>query len=324
MSQLVQVDAAQLFNMPSLAGLVLDVPQDAHLDPLVPDTNPAYVFRRETLRVVMTFIFNGSKVKRGMYLFGPSGSGKTSVILETAGRLGLRVHYLCATDELSMSDLVGSFQFTEPGKMEFVYGPLALAARDGDLFILDEMDHVDVPAGVYGILEGRPLKLPNGEIIKPHPNFRFFATGNTSGSGDWTGKYSGTRKQNEALLQRFKPLEVGYPDAGVEVQILDKFLGDIAPEFDDATRETYATKMVQVAGMVRQRQMDESDAGDAIEIDFSPRTLISWCEEMVDFQGCAAEGISPLYYGLDRAVLDRAMSTTRDAVRQIVHDVFGA
>lgn len=68
----------------------------------------------------------------------------------------------------------------------------------------------------------------------------------------------------------------------------------------------------------------DDDFSGNIEIDFSTRTLLSWSENMVNYQSIAKTGISPLYYSLDRAVLSRAQKPTQEAIRQIVKDVFGA
>lgn len=313
---------AALFGLPELADKGFPVLPEEYRSPFVPAANPVYNFRIEHLRVVLSFIFNPSRLKKGMYLFGPSGTGKTSIIMEVCARLVMEVHYVCASEELQWSDLIGSFQFTEPGKMDFVYGPLATAYRDGGIFVFDEMDQNDLPAGLFGVLEGRPLKLPNGEVVQCHSDFRFFGTGNTNGAGDWSGKYNGTRKQNEALMQRLKPLEVSYPDAAVEAKIVSDFLAVLEPDLPVQIREAFSTNMVKVATQIRAAQMDEQNfSGDAIEIDFSTRTLLSWSEEYSNFR--ATPGVEPIHYSLERAVLARASRPTREAVLQMVTDVFG-
>lgn len=310
----------QLFGHPVFGGAAIEIP--AIPDCRVPPENSGYVFRLDTLRVVLNFLMNGSRIKQGMYLFGPSGTGKTSVVEQVHARLGIPLLYECAADELTWTDLVGSFQFTQPGVMEYVYGSLALAYKNGWGFLLDELDRWDVPAKFYGVLEGKPLALANGEIIHKHPDFRLYATGNTAGQGDMIGKYRNTRQQNEALMQRFDCLEVQYPDADVEVAAVTTFLADIS-DMDDATRKDFAIKMVQVAKLVRGQMVGDGDLSGTIEIDFSTRTLLSWSENMVNFQGLAKQGVSPLFYGLDRAVLSRAQKPTQEAITQIVKDVFG-
>ncbi|MBH3434574.1 hypothetical protein I5T21_16870 [Pseudomonas citronellolis] len=51
--------------------------------------------------------------------------------------------------------------------------------RNGFIFVLDEWDTLDpaVTAGLHAVHEGRPLVIAenNGEVVRPHPNFRFVA-----------------------------------------------------------------------------------------------------------------------------------------------------
>jgi cobaltochelatase CobS len=77
-------------------------------------------------------------------------------------------------------------------------------------------------AGLNDILEGAPLVIAQngGEVIRPHPKFRFIATGNSTGTGDQTGLYQGVLQQNLAFLDRFRLLEVGYADTDTEETIL--------------------------------------------------------------------------------------------------------
>ena len=79
------------------------------------------------------------------------------------------------------------------GSMSYEYGPLALAMRYGGICLVNELDMAspEVAAGLHGILDGSPLCIPEngGELIIPHPMFRFVATANTNGAGDDTGLY---------------------------------------------------------------------------------------------------------------------------------------
>src|SRR5690606_40905789 len=83
---------------------------------------------------------------------------------------------------MEMPELTGyNLPYTDPvsGDLQtrFVDGPLTKAMREGFIFVLDEYDTLDpaVSVGLHAVLEGRPLVIPEngGEIIHPHPNFRF-------------------------------------------------------------------------------------------------------------------------------------------------------
>jgi hypothetical protein len=94
------------------------------------------------------------------------------------------------------------------------------------LFLLNEIDLLEpsTAAGLNGILDGQPLCIPEncGELITPHPMFRFCATANTNGGSDETGLYQGTLRKNLAFMDRFFLCEVSYPVPKAEEQLLEK------------------------------------------------------------------------------------------------------
>lgn len=89
----------------------------------------------------------------------------------------------------------------EIDQREFAYieGKFATAVKHGLLFVAEEMNtaYADVISMFNGPLEGKPLYLNNGEVISPHPNFRFIATMNV-GDG-----FEGTKPLNSSLIGRF-------------------------------------------------------------------------------------------------------------------------
>src|SRR5690606_3664152 len=116
------------------------------------------------------------------------------------------------------------------------------------------------------VLEGKALVIKEADaanrIIKPHPNFRFVATGNTNGSGDETGLYQGTNIQNAANYDRFNMvLEIKYMSPEKEVQIIMKQSGIAKGD---------AEKMVDFASRIR-----EQYSSAKLSAPISPRTLIA-------------------------------------------------
>src|SRR5690606_9901961 len=120
-------------------------------------------------------------------------SGKTSGIAQVAARLNWPVQQITAHGRMEFTDLVGFHALVSktPGEapvMQFMYGPLATAMRNGHILLINEVDLMDPSelAGLNDILEGRPLVIAQngGEIIQPHPLFRVVVTGNSVGSGD--------------------------------------------------------------------------------------------------------------------------------------------
>ena len=131
----------------------------------------------------------------------------------------------CENTRLKFPELIEHLSVHQ-GNMEFEYGPLSLAMKYGGLFLLNEIDLLEpsTAAGLNGILDGHPLCIPEngGELILPHPMFRFAATANSNGGSDETGLYQGVLRQNTALMDRFWLCEVGYPAAKAEERLLAK------------------------------------------------------------------------------------------------------
>ena len=145
-----------------------------------PAVDPFYLFHLSMREVVVWFMAASDP----LYVFGPSGSGKTSLVRQVAARLNYPVFDITGHGRLEFGDLAGHLT-VDNGSMRFQYGPLALAMKFGGLFLLNEIDLLDpaTAAGLNGVLDGAPLCLPEngGEVIHPHPMFRFAATANTNG-----------------------------------------------------------------------------------------------------------------------------------------------
>jgi len=280
-----------------------------------PDINPEYLFHDSSRDAVVWFMDSSDP----LYVFGPAGSGKTSLIKQLAAKLNYPVFDITGHGRLEFPDLVGHLT-VEDSNMSFQYGPLALAMKFGGLFLLNEIDLLDpaTAAGLNGILDGDPLCIPEngGEIIKPHPLFRFAATANTNGGTDETGLYQGTLRQNLAFMDRFWLCEVGYPSPKAERELLFRKVRGLPSDV--------RTKMVEFANEVRKLFMGEADGSfrDTIEVTFSTRTLIRWADLTVRFQPLARQGIQPVTYALDRALGYRASPETRTVLHELAQRIF--
>ncbi|MFA5924605.1 MAG: MoxR family ATPase [Methylococcaceae bacterium] len=275
----------------------------------VPTQKP-YVFRKDHLRDVLAFL--GSPNGDGLYLTGPTGSGKTSLLEQVAARLHWGVHTVTGHGRLELNDLLGQYMLVDGGAMHWIDGPLTLAVRLGHVLLINEIDAVDPAIGLNEIVEGKPLTIPQtGAVITPHPKFRLVATDNSAGAGDQSGLYQGVLRQNLAFLDRFRLMEVGYPDPEDEM----KLLADVVPNMPETVRES----MIKVANQIRKVFIGGQDGGGMLSVTLSTRGLMRWASLVATFKSAP----NALAYSLDRALTFRAEPAEREAIHRIAKDVFG-
>lgn len=230
---------------------------------MIPEVDSNYIFDVEILKNAML----GLELNIPVYTWGHSGVGKSTFweqICNRTGRPMIRVQHTVNTEE---SHIVGQWTVRE-GATKFELGPLAVAMQKGWVYLADEYDFgsPSVLSVYQSVLEGKALVIKEADaanrIIKPHPNFRIVATGNTNGSGDDTGLYQGTSIQNEANYDRFGvTLQVRYMREELETAMIAA-QAKISP--DEAKR------MVQFGQLIR-----EAYDGSKISKPISPRALIN-------------------------------------------------
>lgn len=287
-------------------------------NPFIPAKHDEYAFRKDVLRDVLAFL--KSPEGDALYITGPTGSGKTSAVCEIAARLNWPVQQVTAHGRMELTDLIGFHALTakRPGEapsMQFMYGPLSVAMREGHILLLNEIDLMDAGelSGLNDILEGRPLTIASngGEIIKPHPMFRVVVTGNSVGQGDATGLYQGVNMQNIAAMDRYRVICVDYVEAEVEKTILEKSVGELP--------EVIRENMVKVANHVRKLFTGEDGNGGEINVTMSTRTLVRWAKLTLAFRGAP----NTLEYALKQSLLNRCSIEEQTAILRVSKDVFG-
>jgi cobaltochelatase CobS len=301
----------QTFNLPVPAEHITTGFPDVQ-SPFVPRTNTSYVFRRETLRDILAFLNDPDG--DGLFFSGHYGAGKTTLPYQVAARLNWPVQSYTAHSRMEFDDLVGTWKLVN-GLMEFLHGPLAIAMREGHLFILNETDRADPGqlAGLHDVLEGHPLVISTngGEVIHAHDNFRFVANGNSVGSGDNTGLYQGVNQLDIAFMDRFRVVEVDYPTEDVELSILENKTPDLPLIF--------RTKMIRVANQIRRIFVGSTSSDTTLTITMSTRALCRWAKLALTFKGAP----NALEYALNQSLLAKAEPEQRIAILEIAKGVFG-
>jgi len=310
MTQTQRFAVAETFGVKAPRGLTVEGFTDpAH--PQIPVKKP-YVFRA-ALRDLLAFL--AEPAGDGLLLTGPTGAGKTSLVLQVAARLNWPVQEVTCHGRMELSDLIGQFMLIQ-GETRFIHGPLSVAARDGHLLVLNEMDIMDAAelAGLNDIVEGAPLVIAanGGEVIRPHPKFRLIATANSAGMGDASGLYQGVLRQNLAFLDRFRVVQVPYPDPETEQGLLAPLVLSLPAAIGE--------HMIAVANEIRRLFLGEAEGAPALSVTLSTRTLVRWARLALAFKGAP----QPLAYTLDQALTARAEPEQREAIHRIAADVFGS
>ena len=300
----------QAFGLDSTQLILLEGYKDCG-HPTVP-AQQSYVFDRDRLRKLLAFL--DDPMGDGLYLCGPTGCGKTSLVCQAAARLHWPVQMIPVHGRLELDDMLGQ-KVLDNGSTPFLYGALSIAVRDGHILILDEMDIADPSelAGLYDLLDGAPLVLAQngGEIIPVHPRFRFVATGNSAGSGDGSGLYQGVLRQSLAWLDRFRCIDVDYPDEITELSILEQ----IVPDLPVLVREG----MVKLANEIR-RLFTGSQEGEAqLSCTLSTRGLVRWAKLSLRFKGAPRV----FEYALEQTLTARVEPAEKQAIHRLAEDIFG-
>lgn len=284
-----------------------------HVEPAKP-----YFFRKELLSQFMSWLY--APAGDSCLLVGPTGAGKSSLVEQTCARLNWPSITVSAHSRMEMPELTGyNLPVTDPvsGDLntKFVDGPLTKAMRHGLVFVLDEYDTLDpsVTVGLHAVMEGRPLVIAenNGEVIRPHANFRFVACGNTAGQSDEMGVYAATMQQNLASLDRFRVFEVEYLEPKDEVDLVVKAVPGITKEIFE--------NMVKIANSVRDQH--QGKGGNYLSVTMSTRTLLRWAR--IGNGYTLAKKKNPLKLALQESLLNRCDKVQKLAIDKMASSVFG-
>jgi hypothetical protein len=201
-----------------------------------------------------------SKLFYPVFITGHSGNGKTMSVEQVCAKLGRKFVCVSMTPETDESDLLGNFVLID-GQMVWRDGPVTVAARQGAVLCIDEVDYgAQNLAALQRVLEGKPFLLKKkNEVVTPAEGFTIVATANTKGKGSEDGRYMFTNVLNEAFLERFPmTMEQDWAPPSVEKKIIRKELESV-----NRADDTFADNLVTWAEAIR-RTFDDGGCDEVI------------------------------------------------------------
>ncbi|MEP4556811.1 AAA family ATPase [Cobetia amphilecti] len=279
-----QLQPTELRGVRELFGIDSDlkVPVFGERDAHVPEIDHAYRFNPDvTLAILAGFTNNRRVMVQGLH-----GTGKSTHIEQIAARLNWPCLRVNLDGHVSRLDLVGKDAIVIRDGVqvtEFQEGIVPWSLTRPIALIFDEYDagRPDVMFVIQRILErdGHFTLLDQNRVIRPHPQFRLFATANTVGLGNQDGLYHGTQLLNHAQIDRWNIVaKLDYLPREEEVKIV---LARV-PAKDNERGRALIRAMVAVADLTRKGFAN----GDLSSL-MSPRTVITWAENCEIFRNPA-------------------------------------
>ena len=141
-----------------------------------------------------------------MLLIGETGTGKTTLVREIARERGQELYRINMTGQTGTDEIVGRWLASPKEGTFCVDGLLIRAMKEGAIVVLDELNMAlpEILSKLHALLDDDKFVViteKDGEMVRPHKNFRLFATMNPSGD------YMGTKEMNMAFISRFPIVE---------------------------------------------------------------------------------------------------------------------
>jgi len=215
---------------------------------------------------------------------GPAGTGKTMSCKLICQAIGLPIMETINCTENLDEFVLGKF-IPEEDRIVFKESYVTKAIRDGGAVVFEEINFAKPQylAFLNSLLDDNGfVRLDNGQVVKRHPNFRFFATMNIG--------YFGTKELNQALYNRF--------NAVIEIAALA----------DEAISRMLIARVPECAPVVDKilsvyHKIKKKIEAEELDVVISPRNLENWAR-LAKYEGyikAAEKTIIPVAKG-DRAL----------------------
>ena len=223
-------------------------------------------------------------------LVGETGTGKTSLIRELAYKNNRKFSRFNMTGETTVDEFLGKYTLFNQDTI-WQDGVLLQAMKEGWWLVVDEINMAlpEVITLLHSLLDDDrfiTVATHDGEIVRCHKDFRFFATMNP------TDEYAGTKELNKAFFSRFGIVEeVKFPPKATEVNILKA----------QGTPQDVATQIVDTALTIRADKIQ-----GRVYFTCSTRDLLHWAA-LVEPLG--------LQRGYELAILNKSLTDKEQLVK---------
>ncbi|MGN0700642.1 MAG: AAA family ATPase, partial [Oscillospiraceae bacterium] len=200
-----------------------------------------------------------------LLLHGPAGTGKTMSCKLICREIGMPIMETINCTESLDEFVLGKF-LPDGDKIVFRESYVTKAISCGGAVIFEEINFARPQhlAFLNSLLDDNGfVRLDNGEIVKRHENFRFFATMNIG--------YFGTKELNQALYNRFNAV---YELAELSDEAIRRMLSARVPECLNQ-----ADKLISVYHKLKKKINSEE-----LDMVISPRNIENWAR-LAKFEG---------------------------------------
>jgi nitric oxide reductase NorQ protein len=178
-------------------------------------------------------------------LKGPTGVGKTRMVQAMAHDLGRPLITVACHEDLTAGDLVGRY-LLKGGETVWEDGPLTKAVREGAICYLDEVveARADTIVVLHPLLDHRRELVIDrlGETLRAGPEFMLVVSYNP-------GYQSVLKDLKESTRQRLVALQLEFPTAEIEKQVLVQEGGASNELADDLVKLAQAIRRLDINGL---------------------------------------------------------------------------
>jgi len=185
------------------------------------------------------------RTRHAVMLKGPTGCGKTRLVEHMAATLGRPLVTVSCHEDLTASDLLGRF-LLKGGDTEWMDGPLTRAVRSGGICYLDEIveARADTTVAIHALTDHRrELHIDRrGETLKAPAEFMLVVSYNP-------GYQSILKDLKPSTRQRMVSIELNFPPAAIEVEVVQVESGIDADRAQDLVKLAAAIRQLDLSGL---------------------------------------------------------------------------